>query len=63
MVDPNTGDPVGVFVAGIAPGSPAEKSGAVEVGDRVVAVTGSLGNQMWPHRCDTECPRMFERAA
>lgn len=44
------GDPVGVFVAGITPGSPADLCGEVERGDRVVAVTGSLGNHMWPHR-------------
>ncbi|CAM9855815.1 unnamed protein product, partial [Ectocarpus sp. 12 AP-2014] len=39
-----------VVVAGIVPGSPAESSGAVECGDKVVAVSSSIGNIMWPYR-------------
>ncbi|CAN0491344.1 unnamed protein product, partial [Hapterophycus canaliculatus] len=45
-------DPAGqaesVIVAGIVPGSPAEASGVVECGDKVVAVSSSIGNIMWP---------------
>lgn len=40
-----------VVVKGILPGSPAEASGAVECGDKVVAVSSSLGSIMWPYRC------------
>lgn len=45
------GEPEGVIVAGITPGSPADLSGAVEPGDRVVAISSSLGNNMWPYKC------------
>ncbi len=46
----SSGKAESVVVAGILPGSPAEASGAVECGDKVVAVSSSLGSVMWPYR-------------
>jgi pentatricopeptide repeat protein len=40
----------GVYICGMVPGGPAERSGLVQVGDRIAAVSNTFGSKMWEYR-------------